>query len=230
MWIAVAVLAAVVVGGVVWWLRRDAVGGGADDTFEIHGDMDLGLPAETEPAFMEGLRAYPQRAHVWCGVLATYEPPRLISLPLLADAFMARGDGALHDPQSAVATLVSQLSAVERPGVLHLRADWLEGEADGMDRQAFAEAVGKIVVGACSSCTDVALGSLMVAPRDSNTMMLDLARLVELYGEAREKQPEAGAQELLREVTQRLIEAGGPGLTWTTPPTQDDLNIVLQPR
>ncbi|MEV0234385.1 hypothetical protein [Nonomuraea sp. NPDC050786] len=227
MWIAVAVLAAAVVGAVVWWLRRDQVAGGAGDPFEV--DVDLGLAPETEPAFMEGLRAYPLRAQVWRGVLTTYEPPRLISLHLLADAFAARGDAALHDPQGAVAALVAQLAAVERPGVLHLRADWLEGEVDGMDRLGFAEAAQKAVAGGCSASADVTVGALQVAVRDSNTMMLDLARMLELYREARDGQPDAPAEELLRDAAQRLIEAGDPGLTWTRPPTQEDLHIVLQP-
>ncbi|MEV1176774.1 hypothetical protein [Nonomuraea sp. NPDC049784] len=225
MWIAVAVLAAVVVGVVVWWLRRDPVGGGTDDAFGM--DVDLGLPAEAEPAFMEGLRAYPLRADVWRGVLTTYEPPRLISLHLLADAFAARGDAALHDPQGAVATLVAQLAAAERPGVLHLRADWLDGEVDGMDQARFAEAVREVVCPEGAWSADEAIGALQVATGQANTMMLDLARLLDLYREAREKQPDAAAEELLREVAPRLIAAGGPGLTWTKPPTRDDLRIVL---
>ncbi|MFI7636453.1 hypothetical protein [Nonomuraea sp. NPDC049400] len=225
MWIAVAVLAAVVVGVVVWWLRRDPVGGGADETFEM--DVDLGIPAEAEPAFMEGLRAYPLRAGVWRGVLMTYEPPRLISLHRLADAFAARGDAALHDPQGAVATLVAQLAAVERPGVLHLRQDWLDGEVDGMDRARFAEAVREVVCPEGAWSAAEAVGALQVATGEANTMMLDLARLLGLYREAREKQPDATAEALLRDVAPRLIAAGGPGLTWTKPPTQDDLRAVL---
>ncbi|MEQ4717080.1 hypothetical protein [Nonomuraea sp. B19D2] len=225
MWIAVAVLAAVVVGVVVWWLRRDPVGGGADDTFEM--DVDLGIPAEAEPAFMEGLRAYPLRAGVWRGVLMTYEPPRLISLHLLADAFAASGDAALHDPQGAVTTLVAQLAAVERPGVLHLRQDWLDGEVDGMDRARFAEAVREVVCPEGAWSADEAVGALQVATGEANTMMLDLARLLDRYREAREKQPDATAEALLRDVAPRLIAAGGPGLTWTKPPTQNDLRVVL---
>ncbi|GAA3239865.1 hypothetical protein [Nonomuraea helvata] len=228
MWIAVAVLGAAVVGAVVWWFRRDPVAGGAGDRFEM--DVDLGLAPETEPAFMEGLRAYPLRAEVSRGVLTTYEPPRLISLHLLADAFAARGNAALHDPQGAVAALVAQLTAVERPGVLHLRADWLDGEVDGMDRARFAEAVREVVCPGGVWSAHEAIGALQVATGEANTMMLDLARLLDLYREAREKQPEAAVEELLRDVAPRLIAAGGPGLTWTKPPTQDDLTTVLQPR
>ncbi|WP_431923077.1 hypothetical protein [Nonomuraea jabiensis] len=228
MWIAVVVLAAIVVGAMVWWFRRDPAGRDARDAGNtIEADMDLGIPAEVEPAFMEGLRAYPLRAGGRRGVLTTYEPPRLISLHLLADAFAARGDAALHDPQGTVVALIAHLGAVERPGVLHLREDWLDGEVDGMDRAAFAEAVREAVSGGCPWSADPAVGALQVTVREANTMMLDLARVLELYREAREKQPEAAAGELLREVTSRLIAAGGPGLTWTKPPTQGDLEVVL---
>jgi hypothetical protein len=227
-WIAVAVLAAIVVGAMVWWFRRDPVGrvaGDTGNTFEA--DMDLGIPAEAEPAFMEGLRAYPLRVGGRRGVLTTYEPPRLISLHLLADAFAARRDAALHDPQGTVVALIAHLGAVERPGVLHLREDWLEGEVDGMDRAAFAEAAREAVSGECPWSADPAIGALQVTVRETNTMMLDLARVLELYREAREERPEATAGELLREVMPRLIATGGPGLTWTKPPTQEDLRIVL---
>ncbi|MET7331922.1 hypothetical protein [Nonomuraea sp. NPDC005650] len=228
MWIAVVALAAVVVGAVVWWFRRDPAGQAAGDAGNrVEADTDLGIPAEAEPAFMEGLRACPLRVSGTRGVLTTYEPPRLISLYLLADAFAARGNAALHDPEGTVVALIAQLAAVERPGVLHLREDWLDGEVDGMDRARFAEAVREAVSGECAWSADPAVGALQIAVREANAMMLDLARVLELYREAREKQPEATAGELLREVMPRLIAAGGPGLTWTKPPTQEDLRVVL---
>jgi hypothetical protein len=257
----------------------------------------------------------------------------LISLYLLADGFAARGDGALHDPQGTVAALLERLPAAERPGVLHLRAGWLDGEVDGMDRAAFAGAVrravcGEPVEGVESWSSDERIGALQVTvrgtrperaglpecptaevvevvevvevaevaeaseasevagvagvavveavePREAgggpradgvaadraaaggkavggpaidgtagpvtagesarggrgrssvNTMMLDLARVLDGYTDAREKQPDAAAESLLRDVAAGLIAAGGPGLTWTKPPTQAELRIVL---
>jgi hypothetical protein len=232
-------------------------------------------------------------------VLTTYEPPRLISLHLLADAFAARGDAALHDPQGTVETLLERLAAAERPGVLHLRPGWLEGEVDGMDAVRFAAAVGEAVrPGGWTA--EARVGALQVvvpddeageepgedarkAPADgrvsgdsplthvngtpikqlpakdaategageeggaaagagateesgavqrgrageANTLMLDLARVLDLYREARARRPDAGAQTLLREVVPRLIAAGGPGVTWTRPPRPGELRTVL---
>ncbi|MEV0621456.1 hypothetical protein AB0I81_49570 [Nonomuraea sp. NPDC050404] len=373
MLIAVAVLAAAVVGTVAWWLRRSPAGGdasgapGADD-FEAEParGWELPLTPEGRAAFMEGLRAYHEagdavRVDEEHGVLTTYEPPRLISLHLLADAFAARGDAALHDPQGTVATLMERLAAAERPGVLHLRARWLEGEVDGLDAARFAKTVGDAVRSG-GWTTEAHLGALQVAvpgtgpseePRTAstnnsgeepgaalvaesgdegrgtglthvngtpikalarggdegdaaervvvvggtadkdtapgegaadkgtalggdtaggvtatadatadaagdaavedatarkpvagesavgesavgesrageiNTMMVDLGRVLDLYRVAREERPDDDAETLLRQVVPRFIAAGGPGLTWTKPPTPQELRTVL---
>ncbi|MEW9551598.1 hypothetical protein [Nonomuraea sp. NPDC050783] len=175
MWIAVAVPVAVVMGIVLWWLRRDRAGtGGGGGGFAAGrpSGWRLGLAPEAEAAFMEGLGAHHDAGEElrpdWeRGVLWAGSPPRLISLRLLADGFAALGEAALHDPQGAVAGLMAEHAATERPGVLHLRAapataagwpadgvdgvngldgpdgpdgpDGLDG-VDGLDRAAFAQA------------------------------------------------------------------------------------------
>jgi hypothetical protein len=287
-WIAVAGLAAVVVGVVAWWLRRDPVAGDAHGTFETERKWawELSLTPETEAAFMEGLRAYHDAGNALDlageqGVLTAHDPPRLISLHLLAGGFAASGDAALHDPQGTVAAMMAEFAAAEQPGVLHLRGQWPDGGADGMDRAAFAAAVRDIVcppeaegIGPCSIDAGAGAGALKVVvtgaparkapPRAdgepvatdpveeassgtaeeaasgtaedaasgtcqgvaANTMLLDLGRVLDLYQEAREKQPDAAAGELLREVMPGVIAAGGPGLTWVRPPTPEERRIV----
>lgn len=403
MLIAVAVLAAAVVGAVAWWLSRNGTSG-ADPVSGSDGfgagrerSWELPLTPEARAAFMEGLRARHEagdavRVDGEQGVLTTYEPPRLISLHLLADAFAARGDAALHDPQETVAVLLERFAAAERPGVLHLRPGWLEGEVDGMDAARFAHAVGEIVRpggwtaeagigalqatvpdspdgqdgggrvlthvngtpiksltrdvaddadgdpaggmagevdlaaggapadagtaaggavtrsplagsattasaepgssgtgsmgnggagngssgtggaglensgtgssglgssgagsgasgagggevgGAGSAAVGGAASATGVGVRDAdrhggagrssgagepNTMLLDLARVLDRYREARAERPDAAAETLLREVVPRLIAAGGPGLTWTRPPKPGELRTAL---
>ncbi|MBF8188182.1 hypothetical protein ITP53_21105 [Nonomuraea sp. K274] len=226
MWIAVAVLAAAAVGVVAWWLRRDP----ADDGFEVEGD--LGLGAEARPAFAEGLRACHDRGdgpRIERGVLTMYDPPCLVSLYLLADGFATRGDAALHDPEGTVATLMNRLATAERPGILHLRRDWLTGEVDGMDRGGFAGAVRESVCPGGDWAGDEVLGSsyVTVSGEQPNTMMLDLARVLDRYLEAREKQPDAPARALLREVVTRMATADGPGLTWVRPPTPEEREGAL---
>ncbi|MGI5289666.1 hypothetical protein ACQEVF_40880 [Nonomuraea polychroma] len=253
MWIAAAGLAAIVVGMVVWWLRRGPVSGDAGGLFEVERTWgwERRLTPEAEAAFMEGLRAYHDAGYTVRlmgeqGLLATYDPPRLISLRLLADAFAALGDAAMHDPHGTVAALMTRFTAAERPGVLHLRPEWLAGEMDGMDRAAFTDAVRAMVCPPGASwSSDEDSGALWVVvaagePADEHageaqvvgtcqeavTMMLDLGRVLDLYQEAREKQPGAAADDLLREVVSGVIAAGGPGLTWTRTPTAEERRVV----
>ncbi|WP_170223809.1 hypothetical protein, partial [Nonomuraea turkmeniaca] len=244
-WIAAAVPAAIVVGVVVWWLRRDPVGGDAGGGFEAERtwDWELSLTPEAEAAFMEGLRAYHDAGNALRlvgehGVLTTYGPPRLISLHLLADGFAALGDAAMHDPHGTVAAMMARFAAAERPGVLHLRPEWPAGEVDGMDQAAFADAVRAIVcppgtkgvhdLGALRVTVTGEQAAGAVGTCQTNTMLLDLARVLDLYQEAREKQPGVAADELLREVLSGVIAAGGPGLTWVRPPTPEERRIVTR--
>ncbi|MFC7111494.1 hypothetical protein ACFQQB_70490 [Nonomuraea rubra] len=66
-----------------------------------------------------------------------------------------------------------------------------------------------------------------VGAGEANTMMLDLARVLDLYREARAQRPDAGTETLLREVVPRLIAGGGPGVTWSRPPRPGELRTVL---
>ncbi|MEO3870905.1 hypothetical protein ABGB18_19005 [Nonomuraea sp. B12E4] len=248
MWIAVtvAVLAAAVAGAAIRWLRRrpaaaeaeqDRDTGPAPGTDGVQG-WALRLTPEAGAAFMEGLRAWSGGgdslpAGAERGVLTTYDPPRLISLYLLADAFAARGEAALHDPEGTVAALVERLAGAERPGVLHLRGDWLDGEVDGMDSTRFAAAVREILYAEGEWAGDAGLGASHVTiagvrpAAEAATMMLDLARVLDRYREARDGRPDASAEALLREVAPALVKAGGPGLTWTKPPTEEELKAVV---
>ncbi|MEU4516155.1 hypothetical protein AB0G05_42245 [Nonomuraea wenchangensis] len=248
MWIAVAVPAAIVIGILVWWLRRDrpaapeADGGFAADRGPERGP---GLTPEADAAFVEGLGAYDATGEAlrpdWeRDVLAVDgTPPRLISLRLLADGFAALEEAALHDPQGAVAGLMAEYAAAERPGVLHLRAEWPEDDVDGMDRTAFAEAVRAVVcppgAAGVEGFADGAslLVTVTVTDTDTdteasgrNTLMLDLGRVLDLYAEAREKRPDATPEEVLREVVPGMLAAGGPGLTWVRPPAEQERQTV----
>ncbi|WP_180903848.1 hypothetical protein [Nonomuraea indica] len=181
--IALAVSAAAVVGVLVWWLRRAPRRAGETEgrpELPARWGWDARLAPEARIAFMEGLRACsddtgPVRAGREQGVLATDDPPRLVSLHLLADLFAARGEEGLHDPEGTLTELIAKCAAVEQPGVLHLRTDWLAGMVDGMDQSHFAEAVRGVVgperaagVGTCT--VDDRIGALWLtiaaAPAD----------------------------------------------------------------
>ncbi|MGW5158928.1 hypothetical protein ACWEPN_25935 [Nonomuraea wenchangensis] len=234
MWIAVAVPAAIVIGILVWWLRRDRPTGP---------EAGPEREPEADAAFVEGLGAYDATGEAlrpdWeRDVLAVDgTPPRLISLRLLADGFAALEEAALHDPQGAVAGLMAEYAAAERPGVLHLRAEWPADEVDGMDRTAFAEAVRAVVCppdaagveGFADGASLLVTVTVTVTGAEAsgrNTLMLDLGRVLDLYAETRDKRPDATPEEVLREVVPGLLAAGGPGLTWVRPPTEQERDTV----
>ncbi|MDR8410690.1 hypothetical protein MTP10_18350 [Nonomuraea sp. 3-1Str] len=249
-WIALAVSAVAVAVALTWWLRRDrsAAQSGSGGTQEAPGHAwGPVLDAEAGTAFTEGLRAFHDEAdapllEIAQAVVVTAGPPRAISLHLMAEAFAARGEAALHDPEGTVRDLVAEHGAAEGPGVLHLRAGWLSGTADGMDGRRFAEAVREIVcappsAGITAWKAEDETGLLLLTVRApaggdtagdaENTVMIDLARVLDRYREAREEQAGAPAEALLRAVVSHVVASGGPGLTWTRPPTAGQHEVLL---
>ncbi|MEU8142891.1 hypothetical protein [Nonomuraea sp. NPDC048901] len=244
MWIALAAAAAVVLGVAVWWSRRVAVSGssGAPEAGPRAG-WETRLDEEAATALLEGLRAYADAGNAVdiggeCGVLTVFEPPRLISLDLLACRFAARGQEAMHDPQTTVGALLSGFLVTEEPGVLHLRPGWTDGDG-------FAARVRAIIRSEAAVPGWSALGVLGVAVpggdglspqgvavpdddgRPGTTLLLDLARIRDQYDESRARQPGAPDEVVLRSVLTSAIANGGPGLTWTVPPTDRQLGNAL---
>ncbi|MFG1949123.1 hypothetical protein [Nonomuraea sp. NPDC048826] len=233
-WIALAGgLAAI--GVIVWSYRRKASRSEEAQPERPAEGWAARLDEDARVAFMEGLRAYqdkvgPLRVSDERGVLTVHDPPRLVSLHLLADRFAGLGTDGLHDPEESVRELVAGCVAAERPGVLHLRADWLGDQVDGMDRRAFAAAVREIVcpdgaVGVTGWSADEDAGSLEVTlaavdGEEGNTLLLDLARVLDGYEKLRAERPGMPAGALLRDVLFGLLAADGPGLTWTRPPAE----------
>jgi hypothetical protein len=217
MWIPF--VAAVVIGLAVWWLRRRPAAEPAPEVVRTGWRSRLGEEAAT--ALLEGLRAFSDTLDrglvIDDAAGVVMEPSRLVSLDLLAHRFAARGQAAMYDPQTAVAELMGELTAAERPGVLRLREGWTDGGG-------FTEAVRKIL---CPEGAAVERpGALGVAVLGV-TMLIDLARVQEAFEESRARQPGATDDVVLRSVLTGAIANGGPGLTWTAPPTERQLSNAL---
>ncbi|MCA2221360.1 hypothetical protein [Nonomuraea aurantiaca] len=226
--------AAVVLGVAVWWARRVFISGSVGSSDPVAAGHGAGwaarLDEEAATALLEGLRAYADAGNAVDmggerGVLTVFEPPRLISLDLLAGRFAARGPEAMHDPQTTVGALLAGFLAVEEPGVLHLRPGWADGEG-------FAARVRAIVRSEIAVPDGGALGVLGIAVpgddgRPGTTLLLDLARIRDQYDESRARQPGAPDEVVLRSVLTSAIANGGPGLTWTVPPTERQLGNAL---
>ncbi|RZT15138.1 hypothetical protein EV649_5922 [Kribbella sp. VKM Ac-2569] len=247
MWILGVVAAVVVVVGLVlWWLLR-----GPDD--DLDSDEDFAVPRkwewefqlteEQEKALMEGLHSYhrskdgPIAVHSEHADVTLFAPYTVISLYLLADRFVALGPDAVSYPMSSVGRLLDECADQEQPGVLHLRHDWFPDEgADGMDTSAFADLVmdvlmqhpdrrviraswnGDGLVEAAIRATDES--------RQDNRLALDLARVLEQYGAARQAQPQTPPLDLLRMILPRMVTSEIPGVLWIRPATADERNIL----
>jgi hypothetical protein len=59
-----------------------------------------------------------------------------------------------------------------------------------------------------------------------NTLMLDLARVLDRSREVRELRPDAPAEDVLREAVRNLLASDGPGMTWAHPPTPAQRHLV----
>ncbi|MEU7739604.1 hypothetical protein [Nonomuraea sp. NPDC049158] len=238
MWIALAA-AAVVLGVAVWWARRVYIPGSSGSVAAGHrAGWEARLDEEAATALLEGLRAYADAGNAMdiggeCGVLTVFEPPRLISLDLLADRFAARGQEAMHDPQTTVGALLAGFLATEEPGVLHLRPGWTDGEGFTARVRAIVRSEAAVPGGGALGVLGVAVpgGDGMDAPGDDGrpgiTLLLDLARIRDQYDESRARQPGAPDEVVLRSVLTSAIANGGPGLTWTVPPTERQLGNAL---
>ncbi|MDA0635267.1 hypothetical protein OUY22_17745 [Nonomuraea sp. MCN248] len=239
MWIALAGGLAVI-GVIVWSYRRRASQAEGAAPERSPRSWAARLDEDARVAFREGLRAYEDKVGPLSvgeehGVLTVHDPPRLVSLRLLADRFAALGPDGLHDPEETVRELVAGCVATEQPGVLHLRRGWSPGPVDGMDRAAFTAAVREIVCpdgaeGVSGWTADEESGSLQVTvagDEEGNTLLLDLARVLDGYAGLRAERPGMPAGALLRDVLFRMLAANDPGLTWTGPPAERHRAILL---
>ncbi|MFI6387603.1 hypothetical protein ACIBHY_27375 [Nonomuraea sp. NPDC050547] len=198
-------------------LRRDKQKGQADDgrfPVERKWGWQLQLSAQAETAFMTGLRAYEEGGgkltiHGEHGILTLADPPRAISLYVLAARFAALSHNALRDPEGAVEGLMKVCVEVAQPGVLHLR---------GTASTEVLAAVREVTENLGSWYGDAELGYVsVIAPgEDENTLMIDLAKAAGRHA----------AGDAMREVVQGLIDDGE--VTWARPPVGEQRRLLLK--
>jgi hypothetical protein len=239
----IAAVAIAAVGLVLWWASR-----GPDDLDEDFAvarewEWEFQLTEEQEKALMEGLQSYhkskdgPISVHGKDAQVTLYSPYAVISLYLLAQRFVALGPDAVSHPMSSVGRLLDECADKEQPGVLHLRSDWFPDEGmDGLDSSAFSDLVMDVLmdhpaerVTRVSSSGDSLIEAAVRATDQSlhtNHLVLDLARVLEQYGAARQAQPQTPPIDLLRLVLPRMVAAEVPGVLWIRPATDDERNIL----
>jgi hypothetical protein len=246
-WIVLGVIAAVVVliGLALWWLLKgDDEPDGDDEQFAVERKWGWvsELTEQQETALMDGLRAYhkskdgPISVDGQDGQVMLFAPHCVISLYLLAHRFVALGPDAVSHPISAVGRLLDEFADTEQPGVLHLGYDWYPDEGvDGMDQSAFADLVMDVLMGhdqrvSLASSDGDALVEAVVRATDrsqhTNRLVLDLGRVLDQYGAARQAQPQTPPVDLLRGLLARMVASDVPGVLWTRPATDDERAIL----
>ncbi|TCC40152.1 hypothetical protein [Kribbella speibonae] len=246
MWIlgVIAAAAIAVVAVVLWWASRspDDLAGAEEYAVERKWEWEAQLTVEQEKALMEGLRSYnkskdgPISVHSEHAEVMLFAPHTVISLYLLADRFVALGPDAVSYPMSSVGKLLDECADKEQPGVLHLRDDWFPEEgADGMDTAAFADLVMDVLIqhsdrrvtGGSWNGDSLVETFVQADPNEQpNRVAVDLARVFEQYGAAREAQPQTPPIDLLRMILPGMLMSEEPGVLWIRPATFAERNIV----
>ncbi|WP_410788786.1 hypothetical protein [Kribbella sp. C-35] len=247
MWIlgVIAAVAIAVVALVLWWATRgpdDDLDNAEDFAVQRKWEWEAQLTKEQEKALMEGLQSYhkskdgPISVHSEHAEVTLFAPYTVISLYLLADRFIALGPDAVSHPMSSVGRLLDDCADKEQPGVLHLRHDWFPDEGvDGMDTEAFADLVMDVLmdhpdrrVTSGSWNGDGLVETVVHADQSEqpNHLALDLARVLEQYGAARQAQPQTPPIDLLRMVLPNMVTSEVPGVLWIRPATDDERNIL----
>ncbi len=244
MWIlgVIAAVAIVVVGLVLWWAST-----GPDDDLDTDENFavqrkwewEVQLTEDQEKALMQGLQSYhkskdgPISVHSEDAQVTLFAPYTVISLYLLAQRFVALGPDAVAHPMSSVGRLLDECADKEQPGVLHLRQDWFPDEGvDGLDTSAFADLVMDVLmqhpdqrVIRASWNGDGLVEAAIRATDESqpaNRLALDLARVLEQYGAARQTQPQTPPIDLLQMILPRMVATEAPGVLWIRPTTDDE--------
>jgi hypothetical protein len=240
---------------VLWWAMRapddddlDTDGLDTDEDFAVprKWEWEFQLTEEQEKALMEGLQSYhkskdgPISVHGEDAQVTLFAPYTVISLYLLAQRFVALGPDAVSHPMSSVGRLLDECADKEQPGVLHLRSDWFPDEGvDGMDSADFSDLVMDVLmqhpdqrVARASSNGDSLIEAVVRATdqsRHTNHLVLDLARVLDQYGSARQAQPQTPPIDLLRMVLPTMVASEVPGVLWIRPATDDERNLLADP-
>lgn len=247
MWIlgVIAAVAIVVVGLVLWWAASgpdDDLDSDEDFAVQRKWEWEVQLTVEQEKALMEGLQSYhkskdgPIAVHSEHAEVTLFAPYTVISLYLLAQRFVALGPDAVSHPMSSVGRLLDECADKEQPGVLHLRHDWFPDEGvDGLDTTAFADLVMDVLmnhpdrrVTRASWNGDGLVEAVVDADQnqDTNRLAVDLARVLEQYGAARQAQPQTPPLDLLRTILPGMVASEVPGVLWIRPASDDERKIL----
>jgi len=222
--IAVSVAALVALLLVMAFRGRAATGLGALHSERLH-DWEKNLSEQHEEALLHGIEAFRDRGHDLLlhhegGKLDVLEPPMVVSLYALTDAFGRKGSS-----EAAVGEILGGWAAEPAPGAaLHLARDPQVGKIAPRVLSAIEPARAEIPA-IDNANVDELRGTLELGLRvdgRSNTVVVDLARA---DGEIKAKQ-DAGDEtpwnDLVRAELRSAVMRDRDGVLWMRTPTAEE--------
>ncbi len=233
--IAVVLVVALLVYALVSRGRAAAV---APIHAERRHDWEMQLSAEHEDALLKGLLAWRDAGHdltVWHegAKIDVFDPPMVVSLYALTDAFTKRGSSSAEVPK-----ILDEWAARETPGAsLHLSREWyakpVVGDAARFTAMAFdllqnARAEVEGIAGGSSDELRGEIDVMIRADRLPNTLAIDLSRVVAEIHRRKEEDDRTPLVEMLRDILHSRVSRDGDCALWMRAPTQAEREIALR--
>lgn len=201
-------------------------------------DWEMQLTAEHEDALLKGLVAWRDAGHdltVWHegAKIDVFEPPMVVSLYALSDAFLKAGAASSDVPK-----ILDAWAAREAEGAcLHLTRDWYEkpvvGDAARFTAMAFdlLQNARSEVEGIEGATSDDIRGEIDLSVRAGgapNTVAIDLSRVVAEIHRRKQDEDRTPLVEMMRDILHARVSRDGECVLWMRPPTREERELALR--
>jgi len=207
---------------------------GATSLGELHSershDWEQDLSEAHEEALLRGIEAYRDHGHDLLlhhegGKLDVLEPPMVVSLYALTDAFTRHGS-----TEAAVGELLDGWARAASPAVLHLSREPQVSKLAGRVLLAIEPARAELT-GVENANVDELRGTLEVGVRvegRSNTIVVDLARIGDDIKRKQDEGDETPWNDLVRAGLRAAVGPDGDGALWMRAPSASERALTLK--
>lgn len=227
--ITVAGVALVVLLVVMAFRGRAAEGLGPLHSERMH-DWEKGLSDEHEEALLHGVEAWRDRGHDLLlhhegGKLDVLEPPMVVSLYALSDAFVRRGN-----KESAVGEILDGWAAEPSPGAaLHLSRVPEVAKMSALV-QPMIDAARAEIASIDNANVDELRGTFELGLREGrpNTVVVDLARVAARVQAKQDAGDETPWSDLARAELRAAVVRDAEGTLWVRPPSGEERALAVR--
>lgn len=227
--VAVAVLLLVALLLFMAFRTRGAPSLGALNSERRH-HWEQNLSEEHEEALLHGIEAYRDRGHDLLlhhegAKLEVLEPPMVVSLYALTDAFTRHGS-----KESAVTEILDGWAKEAAPGVLHLAREPQVSKLAARVLSSIEPARAELN-GVENANVDELRGTLELGVRidgPANTLVVDLARIGDEIKRKQDEGDETPWNDLVRAELRAAVGRDGDGVLWMRAPSADERGLALK--